>query len=288
MGRVRQTLERRQLGLALQRLRTSADKSRQEAADVLGKVRSRIAELEEGKSTVSSDDLAALLDLYGVTGEERETVLALAAEARKRQPRRPYTDVLPRAYQRFADLEASAGEINSYEPSIIPGLLQSPGYIRAVVNDWDGILPKSSEAEFEDRVTFRMERQARTLGTDGPQNIRIVVTDEALRSMPGSPELKKEQLDHVLSLMRRQNGPSVQVLPRQATITPALGGGFTVFGFMGESAPVAFSSVLYGPSVYLDGEADTEALSRLFERIRELAMSPADSTVWVERLLEEV
>ncbi|MBB4908345.1 helix-turn-helix domain-containing protein [Actinophytocola algeriensis] len=111
-----------QLGLTLRRLREGAGKSQQAAAEWIGKVRSQLVELEDGRGTLASDTLENLLDLYGVTGGERETVLELGALARARQKRRAYTDLLPGSFQRFADLEASASEINCYEFGIIPGL----------------------------------------------------------------------------------------------------------------------------------------------------------------------
>jgi transcriptional regulator with XRE-family HTH domain len=60
MGRARQTFERRQLGLTLRRLRERAGQTQQAAADSIGRVRSRIVELEEGKGTLDQTDLKAL------------------------------------------------------------------------------------------------------------------------------------------------------------------------------------------------------------------------------------
>jgi transcriptional regulator with XRE-family HTH domain len=287
MARARQTLERRQLGLALRRIREASGKSQQEAAEAISRVRSRIVELEDGKGTLNQDDLGKLLDFYGVSGDERNTVLALGAQARKRQRGRTYTDLLPGAFQRFADLEASATEISSYESGVIPGLLQSPGYVRAVIEDGDGVWWEPSDAEREQRVSFRLSRQAKTWDAGESKVLRFVFTEDALHAAVGNLEVMREQLSHILQLINRANDLTVQVL-RQATYqNPARGGGFTVFSFGSNGIPVGFSNVVFGPSTYYHDEADTEIMLRGFDRLRELALSPEESRRLIEKTLED-
>ncbi|ASU79906.1 XRE family transcriptional regulator [Actinopolyspora erythraea] len=286
MGRVRQTLERRQLGLTLRRLREASQRTRQEAAATLGKVRSRIAELEEGRSTISPSDLEKLLDLYETSGEEREATLALAAEARKRQPKRPYTDVLPRAYQRFADLEANATEITSYEPGVVPGLLQSPDYIKAVMEEAAGTWWNSGGNELDQRVNFRLERQNRTLYSEPGKRLCFFVTEDSLRFTPKGEKTRREQALHILRLVDEQPDTTVRLLPRDAP-NPARGGGFTVFDFGNDGAPVGFSSVVYGPSTYFDERSDIEVLRAVAQRLSLLTAAHETSLEFIESLAKE-
>lgn len=284
MGRVRQTLERRQLGLTLRRLRAEAGKSQQEAAQAIGKVRSRVGDLEDGKSTAKPEILEALLAFYGVHGEERETVLALGAEARKRQGRRAYMDLLPGSFERFADLEASAVEINCYETGIIPGLLQSPGYVQALIDEGDGVLWDPSLAGSEQRIAFRLGRQERVLAVTEPKTLHFVLTEDSLRAVVGSQEVMHEQLRH---LMRSsyQDGITMQVLSQTAP-NPARGGAFTVFSFGDKGTPIGYSATILGSSAYYHDEADTAAMMRTFDRLRDLALSPAQSRRLVDGILE--
>lgn len=286
MGRVRQTLERRQLGIALRRLRVDAGRTRQEAADRLGKVRSRIAELEDGKSTVASTDLAALLDYYKVDSDERSTVHALAAEARKRQPKRPYTDVLPRSFQRFADMEAGALRVCSYEASMVPGLLQSRDYVRAIMSDGDGIWWSASDDEVEQRTAARVERQTRILESSETREMHFIVTEEALRAVVGSAKIRNGQLTHLIDLIRARSQLQLQVLPVGSS-NPARGGGFTLFDFGDQGGPVGFCSATFGPSMYFDGDTDVELLGRAFRSLSGSSLNTADSLVLIERLSEE-
>ncbi|WP_188316846.1 helix-turn-helix domain-containing protein [Solihabitans fulvus] len=288
MGQARQTLERRQLGLTLRRLRVKAALPQQVAADAIGKVRSRVVALEDGTATATQEDLTRLLDCYGVTGDERETVFALGAQARTRQRKRIHTDLLPGSFQRFADLEANACTVSSFEQSIVPGVLQSPDYVRAALGEWDDVWPASSAAESEERMSFRLARQARTLGVEGPKGLHIVVAEDALRAVVGSPDVMREQLLHILRLVQERPGLVVQVLPRTATVNPARGGGLTLFDFGDRADPIGYSSVIYGPSLYFDEEPDTTVLTRLFAAASQRALAPEQSRTLTETILREI
>lgn len=287
MGRARQTFERRQLGLTLRRLRSEAGKSQQEAAAAIGKARSRIVQLEDGEGTPAAADLDALLDLYGMGTDDRGTVKALAAEARKRQRRRSYVDALPDSYQRFADLEASATAVSTFEPGIIPGVLQAASFVRAVIGEWAEIFPGEAPSEVEDRITFRLARLANVFGVTGPESIRAVVDEQSLRSAIGDVTIMRDQLLHLLSLTEQHGKLDLRVLPRGKFAHPGRGGGLTIFDFGGRGQPVAFSSVVYGPSVYLDGESDLAVMSRIFEKTYESALDPRDSRIAIEKALQE-
>jgi transcriptional regulator with XRE-family HTH domain len=284
VSKARQTFERRQLGLTLRRHREAAGVSQQAAAERIGKARSQLVELEDGRGTIAPDALARLLDLYEVAGDERQTVLDLGALARARQKRRAYTDLLPGSFQRFADLEESADEISCYEPSVIPGLLQSPNYFRADVMDADGVWWEPSFAEMQERSAFRAARQAKILDSAQPKALRFVVTESALRGAVGSPDVMREQRRHILNLLDSKENLTVRVLRTDTFGNPVRVGGLTIFGFGGRGRPVGFASVVYGPSTYFDSEQDTAAMLRAFDRLSALALSPGESV----RLIREI
>jgi transcriptional regulator with XRE-family HTH domain len=277
MGRARQTFERRQLGLTLRRLREEAGLTQQAAADKIGRVRSRIVELEEGKGTLSQDDLGKLLECYQVGAETRRTVLALGKQARKRQRGGPHADLLPDSWQRFADLEASATEINNFELGLIPGLLQSPEYVRAIMTEADGIWWEPSDQVIDERIAFRVKRQAQIVAAGQNRLLRFVIAEEVLRGIPHDPKVMAGQLRHLLDLTDGRPHLTVQVLPHGVPIHPARGGSFLVFGFGGAAPPVGMAKVVFGPEVYFDDPADTAALLRAFDRLRELALPPEES-----------
>lgn len=287
MAQARQTFERRQLGLTLRRLREQAGRSQLEAARELGKQRPRLVELENGRATITPDDLTKLLDLYQVSDEERETVHDLGAQARARQKRRAHIDLLPGSYQRFADLEASAIEISAYEAGLVPGLVQSLGYLRATIDSGDGVWWAASHREREERIRFRLDRQEVVLRGDEPKALRFVLTEDALRGGVGSAAVMREQRRHILELVESMANLSVHVLPSEIYDNPARGNGFTVFDFGDQGPPVGFCSVLFGPSTYLHEEPDTTALRRGFERLTELALDQHASVRLIRRIDKE-
>lgn len=287
MGKARQTFERRQLGLTLRRLREAAGKSQQSAAAWIGKARSQFVELEDGRGTLAPDVLENLLDFYGVGGDERDTVVELGALARARAKRRAHTDLLPGSFQRFADLEANATEINCYEFGIVPGLLQSLGYVRAMIDDGDGVWWQPSHAELSERIAFRLDRQERTFGSAEPKTLRFVLTEDALTGAVGSPDVMREQRRHILKLLESNDNLTVQVLRSDTYGNPARGGGMTILGFGDRGSPIGFSTVVFGPSTYFDQETETADQLRAFRRLQELALDSDESVRLIRRIDEE-
>jgi transcriptional regulator with XRE-family HTH domain len=286
VSKARQTFERRQLGLTLRRLRDAAGKSQQASAEWLGKARSQFVELEDGRGTLAPEALENLLDFYGVSGDERQTVLELGALARARPKRRAYTDLLPGSFQRFADLEASASEINCYEFGIIPGLLQSLGYVRATMDDGDGVWWQPSHAELSERIAFRLDRQEKTLGSAEPKTLRFVIMEDALTGAVGSPDVMRDQRRHILKLLEDNDNLTIQVLRSETYGNPARGCGLTILGFGDRGSPIGFSTVVYGPSTYFDQEADTADLLRVFLRLQELALDRDESARLIRQIDE--
>lgn len=287
MAKARQTFERRQLGLALRRLRLAVKVTQQTAGDAIGLSRPRIVELEEGSGTVSTQNLAKLLDLYRVSGDQRETMLALGTRARRRRrDRKAYIDELPNGFERFADLEASASRIDTFESGFVPGFLQAPGYVQAVMDETEGILWDGGRQE---RIQFRQDRQSLLLDTPGRYELRVVIAEEALRATFGRPEVLREQLWHVLELMDEQPGLAVRVLRRDVQGNPLRGRNLTLFGF-GDGVPVIGYSEGLMPVgiVYYDDEAVTATLELAFDRVWRLSMTEADTGRFIRAILEDL
>lgn len=254
---------------------------------MFGKARSQLVELENGQGTLAPDVLANLLDFYGVTGTERQTVMKLGALARARQKRRAYTDLLPGSFQRLADLEASATEVHCYDYGIVPGLLQSLGYVRAMIDNGEGVWWQPSRVEREERITFRLERQETVLGPPEPRTLRFVLTEDALTGAVGGPQVMREQRRHILDLVAGNDNLTVQVLRSGTYGNPAQGGGMTVLGFGDRGSPVGFTHAVFGPSTYFDQDDDTAALLRAFGRVRDLALDPDESVRLIRQIDEE-
>lgn len=284
MGQARQTIERLQLGLALTRLRTHAKRSQSEAGAAIGRTAGRLSQVENGRGGLGVEELTKLLDFYGVRGPERETILALGAAARRRATRRGYIDNLPEPFQRMAELQAAANVISWYECGIVPGLVQSPAYVRAIMNLSNSIYWDSSDEETVERILFREEHQRRVLEIGSPRQIDIVFTEDSLDHVIGDASVMRGQLLHLLQLLERQ--VDIRIVPNGTANNPALGGGLVVLDFP-RATPVSFASVLHGPYTYYDQPEDIEPMQRTFRRVRELALSSEDTRLLLLDRLKE-
>lgn len=272
MGQARQTVERLQLGLALQRLRTQAGKSQQQAADVIGRSAGRLSQVENGKGALKADELAQLLDFYEVKPEERATVLALGKVSRLRQPRLGYLDTLPDSYVRFMDLVAAARRISWYECGVIPGLVQSPSYVNRIIRAAEAIRPDDETAE---RIAFRLNLQQQVLAGNA-ERVDIIFTEDSLLHVVGDESVMREQVLHLLQLMEQHSNLNVRMVGLHTHNNPGNGGGLVALEF-DTSNPITFTSSLHGSPVYYDQPSHTERMQLLFEQIAELAWTTRDT-----------
>ncbi|MGW6935239.1 helix-turn-helix domain-containing protein [Lentzea sp. NPDC054927] len=273
MGQARQTVERLQLGLTLQRLRNEAGKSQQEAADEIGRSAGRLSQVENGKGALGTTELVRLLDFYGVKPDERATVLALGKASRRRQPRLGYVDALPDAFLRYMDLLSAAKRISWYECGVIPGLVQSQSYVKAIVDAGGSF---GTEEETAERIAFRLALQQKVLTSSNVERIDIVFTEDSLLHVVGDHSVMREEVLHMLQLLEQHSALSIRIVPLDAVNNPGLGGGLVALEF-DTAKPITFATVLYGPSTYYDEPSYTDPMMQLFEQIQDFAWSARDT-----------
>lgn len=272
----RQTVERRQLGLTLKRLRERAGKTQQDAARALKRDAARISQVETAKGSFSVEELTVLLDFYNADAAERQLVLDLGRQARTRQRGRAYIDQLPRAFERLADLQADAKQIGFYETGIVPGLAQTREYVTALMHAGDGYWWPRSSAEVDRRVEFRLEQQRRVLDSDDTKQVAFVLTETALHQVVGGRSVLRGQILHLLQLNERSD-VAVQVIRSDVPDNPLLGGGLITLDF-GASAPRIAFTTSHGTSTYHDQEADVFPMFRAFDRVRDSALPPEETS----------
>src|SRR5580692_9820261 len=124
------TLRGRRLAMELQRRREASGMSREEVARQLEWSTSTLFRIETGRNRPQPGNVRMLLELYGVTGLERDGLIQLTREARQPGWWHSFRDVLPNPYEVFIGLEAGAASIRNFEPVVVPGLLQTEEYAR--------------------------------------------------------------------------------------------------------------------------------------------------------------
>src|SRR5580704_7642035 len=200
------TLRGRRLAAELMRHREASGLSREEAARQLEWSTSTIFRIETSRSRPQPGNVKVLLELYGVTGPERDGLIRLAREARQPGWWHSFRDVLPNPYEVYIGLEAGAASIRNFEPIVVPGLLQTEEYARETFRngpielDPDGV---------ERLVEVRLARQQILTRDDRPR-LWAVIDEAVIHRTVGGPEVMRRQLRH-LADAARQGRTTVQV-----------------------------------------------------------------------------
>ncbi|MGB8202974.1 MAG: helix-turn-helix transcriptional regulator, partial [Pseudonocardiaceae bacterium] len=248
------------------------------AAAALGCATSKISRIEHGRSGLKVAELERLLDLYQVTGPERQELLDVGKGARQRGRRKLYGDTLPGHFHRFVDLEAAATEIRCYEGELIPGLLQTEDYARALIRSG---LFGADQAEVDRRVKIRMDRKS-ILAREAPPPPQLwCVLGEAAFARPvGGADVLRAQVEHLRQVTAEPTTVTLQVLPFAAGAHPGLGAAFSLFS-LGTAAPeVGHADTLGAGSTYFERES-AASLIELFDRLRAIALGPEESRAFI-------
>jgi transcriptional regulator with XRE-family HTH domain len=277
------TVRSRRVGSELRRLREAAGVTTAEAAELLSCSVAKISRIENGIVSARVVDLRILLDRYGDDDAEHRAYLErLAKDSNKRGWWQDYGDTIPPYYADFIGLETDASYIKTWEPTAVPGLLQTPEYARAIMLANPAMI---SPGKLENFIGIRQERQARLeQGTDA--RFDAVIWEAALITTVGSDEIQRGQLARLLELMDRPN-VSVQVLPLDAGAQASMSGSFVTFSFGSErSVSTVFVENLTS-SQYLEEDQELRGYTLVFDALRSAALSPAASATRIRQRLEQ-
>ncbi|UED85600.1 Scr1 family TA system antitoxin-like transcriptional regulator [Streptomyces profundus] len=220
------TARRRRLGSELRNLRRNAGKSLDDAAEVLDCHRSRVSRIETGHLPVKRRDLEDLFNLYSVTDTQiRETLQAMARQLN--QPNWWAEYGLDPTYENLLGLESESNYIRSFQSILIPGLLQTNEYTRAVIRANPALV---TDEAVEKLLQVRTERKLILTRDEEPIRFWAIIGEAALRTPVGGAEVMRAQVDQLLSMTERPN-ITVQVLPYQAGAHAGLSGPFIIFQF---------------------------------------------------------
>jgi transcriptional regulator with XRE-family HTH domain len=272
------------LGSRLRRLREASGVTREAAGYLIRGSSSKISRLELGRVGFKERDVADLLTLYGVSDEqEREVFLALVRQANAPGWWREYGDVLPSWFEPYLGLEQAASVIRIYEPALVPGLLQTPDYARAVMQLR---YVQASAPGVERCVALRMARQE-FLTQPGAPELWVMLDESALRRRVGCPAVQREQLLHLIQMAQRPN-ITLQVVPLQVGGPVAVGGPFTILRL----SEFGLSDVVYlehlASACYLDKQRDTVGYRAIMDSLCVEANSPEASIHFLRRIIDDL
>ncbi len=267
---------RRELGDELRRLR--GERRGADVAGALGWSESKLSRIETARTGISEPDLERLLSAYAARPDERQRLRNLARRGRGRVWWTPYRSSVPAPYDEYVALEAEAVVMCEWETQVVPGLLQTDEYARAVIEVGADI----GDAEtIRRRLALRMARQT-VLVRDPPPRLSVVLDAALLHREVGGPEVLQRQL-HRLYEASTQPGIEIRVLPFSAGAHAALSESFMILDFAaGARGPVVHSEGLTGGLFHLKGDA-VQIYRGAFEDLRRRALPVQESRDLITR-----
>lgn len=287
------TLASRAIGRELRRLRIAKGIGQSRAARIAELSPQSIGRLEEGQNTrITSFQINALCDAYAASDEERRVVLDLAREARAAREGktgwwRAYLDAVIENFNHYLALEEAANAATFWKLGIVPGLLQTPEYRRAIA--W-AETPNAPSDEIEKRVELATRRQARL--EDPEFSVEVFLAEGVLRNQVGGRGVMEGQARHLAEIAELPN-VSIQVLPFDArSILGLLAGSFVLMEF----PPLPHSKAMEPPIVYVEGyagdlylerEEEVDRYRRVLAELRRVALDGYKSRDFVLAVAKE-
>jgi hypothetical protein len=271
------TLRGEHLGEEMHRLRDAAKLTLVVASKHVDVASSTVSLFEHGKRSMKFEDVAGLLAIYDVHGEQRKSLLAVAREADKRgwTLRTSHTQQI-RTLRR---LEDRATKIVEFQPLVISGLLQTIPYMQAAFTEV-GDLP---DDEAERRLTNRLQRQ-HVLRYPCPEFIALIGED-ALHHELGGPAVLGEQLRYLIEASQRPK-IHIRVVPNAHRGHSGLDGPFMRFHIPGRGGVVHLENRVY--SQFLEEKADVTNYDKVIEQLLALALDEGESVRLIASIADEL
>jgi transcriptional regulator with XRE-family HTH domain len=246
----------------LVRLRKDRDLTQEQVAASLEWSGSKLIRIEGGRSSITKVDLDALLGQYGVTSEvQRDRLQDLNRGARAVGWWNAYRNDVPSEYLDYVGYEAGAAFIRQYQGAVVPGLLQTPEYARAVT-----VISVEDRHKIDAVVGLRIQRQAELARREPPPRQYYVLDEAVIRrhvGMPDEPSVMPDQLKHMVSRVRDDDRVTVRVIPFAKGAHAGFSGPFTLLEFDGSLPDI----------LYLDAGRDVIGMVSIYERVAEYADS---------------
>ncbi len=235
--------------------------------------------IETARVAVTARDVKDLLTLYGVQDESyREALMALARMSRERTWWTDYRDIMRPG--NFVGLEAEASTLLAWEPIILPGLLQTEAYMRALMRTGRAQDPPH---HIDRRVALRRKRQERLRATN-PLELLALVDESVVRRVVGGPDVMDEQLRHLIDTAQLPT-VTLQIVPFDAGEHPFLGGSAALLEFRETThLDVVYLEGLAG-DYYEEQHSEVARYRHEFERLSAKALDPRLSVKMIEGLL---
>ncbi|WP_157411546.1 helix-turn-helix domain-containing protein [Actinoplanes rectilineatus] len=278
------SIARRKLGIELRKLRIANGLTGEQVASRFDWSPSKISRIERGQSPTTPRDCRDLLTLYGLSERSQvDTLVQLASVSRSQDWWHRYDDVVHKQFAHILGLEAAASAVLTFEPVVVPGLLQTARYAEGLVLA-NG--PSDNEEHVRRRVEARMLRQQVLTGPEAPR-IHAVIDEAVLHRRVGGTDVMHEQLLHIADASGRPN-TTVQVLPFGSGAYMPVQGGFIALRFADTDDGDIVSVELLARTLYIDDAREVAMYRDAWESVLSTAASPTDSLALIMAAIEEM
>jgi transcriptional regulator with XRE-family HTH domain len=273
------TPKSRAIGAELRRAREGAGLSARQLAIKLGVAHTTVGRWEAGDRGPKPTDVAAVLAALGAPNVLREELVELSRDS---DGRHWVASGLPEQQRQLAallELERDATRIINVSPLLIPGLLQTSGYARAIIGA--GGVPVE---EIETRVAVRLGRRDVIMRRE-PASLLAIIDETALRRNIGGAEVMADQL-RALDEASRWGNVELRIVPVSAGWHPALEGPFLLIEFADRTPVVQIEN--RRSALFFHEPMDVEAYQQAFDKVLDVAMSPDDSQKLITDIINEL
>jgi hypothetical protein len=278
------SIRRRHLGRQLREFRRNSEfETLDKAAKRTGLSTASISRMETGNQVILERNVRVLCDAYGVGQPMLDHLLRLTVESEDRSWLLEYSATVPNWISRYLGEEADASGIWAYQGMHVPGLCQIDDYTRAVMT---AARPNADLAGIDSEIEIRHHRQKRLTDVGNLVEFVAVIDEAALRRVVGSPDVMRRQMSRLVELAELDN-VTILILPFGIGAHPAMTGSFNVLHFPPSVGEATIYTELYGAAVYPAGPAEMDRYTWIWERLRELALSPENSISWLTTLANE-
>jgi len=230
---------------------------------------SQIRKIEAGERTPTEDLARACEGIpeLGCNGALTELYEILSEHLKRR--------AYPGWFADWPDKEAQARRLRSFEPMVVPGLLQTRAYARAILSTRVGVTAE----DLDEAVAARMERQ-RILDREQPPELWVILDEAVLHRPVGGPEVMREQLAYLTGAARRPH-IVIQVIPFTAGAHEGMRGGAFVLAEFADASAVAYQDAASSGQIIEDA-AEVSALAVTWDTLRLDALSRTASISIIE------
>ena len=278
MGRTNATACYRELGAELRKHREIVGRTGDDICRATGWHRSKVSRVENGQVEISVVDAIHYLGACRIFVAQAKEVLRLCAQAERETGYwlSPHGEWLEDSLSSLIFHESTADRSTSYEPTVVPGLLQCQRYARVLIERTPGWSRETVEAG----IRLREQRQ-QILHRPQPGQFIFYVHEQALRLRVGSANVMHEQLLRLLFLAALPH-VTMRVLPASGEVLAMFGNPFRLFEF-GEHNPLVYLDHL-GSGLFLEDRDFVADYRRLLPKISSIALAEAESRAFIADL----